>query len=346
MKIRNIWKTALMLVLVAALNFTLLPVIGYQAVGFIFLLAVLVLSLFVPFAHIVFFAVSSALIWNFFFIPPHGTFFIEKMEDLMMNAVYIIASIITGYLTSKIRKNERLLALKEAREGFFQTILDSVSHEMKTPVTSIIGIASALNAVKDENERGELTEDLVDSADRLDRIVTNLLDMSRLSSGDLSMKKDWQEVSDVVEVCLQRLREKLARHKIKVDIEEDLPLVRIDLFLFEQALSNVVLNAANYAPAGTEIKIRAAKEPGRVLISVLDNGPGIKKEELSFICNKFYRAEGAPPGGTGLGLAIARGVVEAHGGTIEARNREAGGLEIKLSLPAEKQPELKEPRDE
>lgn len=335
----GLWKTALMIVFITALNFALLPFIGHQAVGFIFLLAVLVLSLFVSFTHLVIFAVFSAAIWDFFFIPPHGTFLIAKTEDLMMNLVYIFAAIVTGYLASQIRRKEKLLATKEAQEGLYHTILDSVSHELKTPATAILGIASALQST-------ELGQDLMDSAERLDHILTNLLDMSRLSSVALRMKKEWQDVGDLIEVCLRELKEKLSKHKVILKIEEGLPLVRMDFILFEQALVNILLNAALYSPEGGEITLSANREGDKLVLKIMDQGPGVEETELPHIFDKFYRAKGASPGGTGLGLAIAKGVVAAHQGKLEAKNREGGGLEIIITLPLEKQPELKGGRSE
>ena len=121
-----------------------------------------------------------------------------------------------------------------------------------------------------------------------------------------------------------------------------LPLIKIDFALLEQALQNVLWNSINYTPEGTEIMIRAFREQDRVAIMVEDNGPGVSEDELPFIFDKFYRTKGAPPGGTGLGLAIAKGVVESHNGTIEAYNRKEGGLEVKITLPIEEQPEIGE----
>jgi len=494
----DFWKTAIIIMAISLINYLLSPYLGYEAIGFVFFFAVLILSLFVSFIYIVLFAVLSALIWNFFFIPPTGTFVIGNPTDLVMSVVYIITAIVTGYLTSKIRRDERLLALREARtdtmhrittiiagardsltcvkdiereigvilpgkckvivkrdktkfdeslrqtitgdekelsvamwafekgetagwstdtlsfagalylplkgpsenigvllyrpehyrtlsqdeknflsaaanqlaiylereilkersleadelkksESLYRTILDSVSHEIKTPVTSIVGISSAMqdeNIICDRNKMAELARDLADSAERLNRIVTNLLDMSRLASGMLSIKKDWQEVRELVNICVLRLSNKLAKHQVRIEIADGLPLVKIDFALLEQALQNVLWNSLNYTPEGTEIVIRAIREQNRIAIIVADNGPGVKEAELPYIFDKFYRTKEAPPGGTGLGLAITKAIVEAHDGEITARNRKEGGLEIKITLPIEEQPVLKELPDE
>ncbi|MFA6169276.1 MAG: ATP-binding protein [Candidatus Margulisiibacteriota bacterium] len=331
-------KTVVIVIGIAMANHLLLPFIGYQSTGLIFLLSVLFLGLFVSFPVLILYAGLSALTWNFFFIPPHGTFAIAKTEDLMMNIVYFIAAIITGYLTDKIKGHQRQLALKEAREGLYLTIFDSLSHELRTPITSIIGIVSTL---KTAEENKELTAELAESAERLDRIVTNLLDMSRLSSGSIALKKEWQESSEMVQVCLRHLEPKLADHQLEVETEENLPLVQADFVLFEQALSNVLLNAANYSPAGSLILVKTTRQNNWLLVTVTDNGPGIAAKELPFVFDKFYRAADSLPGGTGLGLAIAKSALEVSGGKIKARNRQEGGLEVELFWPIDKQPEIK-----
>lgn len=328
---------------VSLANHLLLPFIGYQSTGLIFLLLVLFLGLFVSFSALILYAGLSALIWNYFFIPPHGTLAIAKTEDLMMNIVYFIAAIITGYLTNKIKGHQRQLALKEAREGLYLTIFDSLSHELKTPITSIIGIAATLNTIKEGSKKLELTAELSDSAERLDRIVTNLLDMSRLASGSIALKKEWQESSEIIQVCLRHLGAKLADHPLKIETEERLPLLLVDFVLFEQALSNILLNAANYSPKGSTISVRSTKQKNWLVITVSDNGPGISAKDLPNIFDKFYRAANSPPGGTGLGLAIAKSALKVSNGKIKARNKKEGGLEVELYWPIDKQPETKGP---
>src|SRR3989339_1591676 len=340
--INDLIVTVATVVGIAAANHLLSPFIGYQSTGLVLLSSVLFLGLFVSFPALILYAGLSALIWNFFFIPPHGTLAIAKPEDLMMNIVYFFAAIVTGYLADKIKKHQKQLALKETREGLYLTIFDSLSHELKTPITSIIGIASTLNTVKEENKKNELSAELADSAERLDRIVTNLLDMSRLASGSISLKKEWQESSEIIQVCLRHLGKKLADHRLAVTTEEQLPLLLIDYVLFEQALSNVLLNAVNYSPKGSTISVHAARRENWLVISVSDNGPGITDKDLPNIFDKFYRSADSPPGGTGLGLAISRSALEISGGKIKARNKKEGGIEVALYWPIDKQPEIKE----
>jgi two-component system sensor histidine kinase KdpD len=138
------------------------------------------------------------------------------------------------------------------------------------------------------------------------------------------------------------LSDKLAGHRVRTEIADGLPLIKIDFALLEQALQNVLWNSIIYTPEGTEIVIRAFREQNRIVIIVEDNGPGVKEAELPFIFDKFYRTKEAPPGGTGLGLAITKAIVEAHDGEVAARNKKEGGLEVRFVLPIEEQPVLKE----
>lgn len=232
-------------------------------------------------------------------------------------------------------------------EQLYQTILDSVSHEIRTPLTAIIGAASALQderVVANPDVRNELSQEVVETAERLDRVVNNLLDMSRLSSGGLLINRDWHDVRDIISIATAKLTKALSRHTLLVTVPEQMPLVAIDLQLFEQVLSNILLNAASYAPLGSTILITAGTRDDNVFLQVCDEGQGVPEELLARIFDKFYRLPGTQSGGTGLGLAVAKSIVEAHKGTIEAENRRKGGLQITILLPLEQQPTMPEER--
>jgi two-component system sensor histidine kinase KdpD len=174
----------------------------------------------------------------------------------------------------------------------------------------------------------------------LNRVVVNLLDMSRLSSGTVNLKKDWHDVNDLIAVALEKTKKALIDHKVAVNSSENLPLVRIDFHLFEQALSNLLLNAATYTPPGTTIEISVRVAGDKLELAVSDNGPGVPEQAMPHLFDKFYRVKGSQPGGTGLGLAIVKGVVEAHGGMVAVHPRPEGGLRFLIRLPVEKQPEM------
>ncbi|MBV9692990.1 MAG: sensor histidine kinase KdpD, partial [Alphaproteobacteria bacterium] len=218
-------------------------------------------------------------------------------------------------------------------------ILSSLSHDLRTPLASILGASTSLltgKAIYDADETGELLGTIRDEAERLDRFVGNLLDMSRLEAGVLGAKPEAVPLGDVVEIARKRLGRRLSAHRIAAEIGDDLPLVSADPVLLEQALANVLDNAAKYAPEGSAIAIRAKAKDGRIVLTVEDEGPGVPQEELPHIFDKFYRAKKSDRrvAGTGLGLAVARGFVETFGGTLDAANREGGGgAVLTLSLP-------------
>ncbi len=230
-------------------------------------------------------------------------------------------------------------------EQLYKTLLDSVSHELRTPIATIEGAATSLldpMTANQEGARHDLVEEIRLAADRLNRLVENLLDMTRLESGMLKPRLDWCDVRDLIGVTLNRLKPLLARHEVVLDIAPDLPLVRLDFVLMEQALHNLIHNSAVHTPPGTRIRIAAKEDGNDVVIIVADRGPGLPPDALPKIFDKFYRAPGARRGGVGLGLSITRGLVEAHGGTIIAENRTRGGISFIIRLPLTEQPTVPE----
>jgi two-component system sensor histidine kinase KdpD len=183
---------------------------------------------------------------------------------------------------------------------------------------------------------GEIQE----AARRLNRLVGNLLSMTRLESGHVKVNLDWCDVADLVQVTVKELQKDLAQHRVTVGISRGLPLVRMDFVLMQQALANLLLNAAVHTPLGTAVQVSAAVEADALALTVADNGPGLPPDALPLIFDKFYRAPAAPAGGTGLGLAIVKGFVEAQGGKVTAENRPAGGASFTIRLPLAKAPPI------
>jgi two-component system sensor histidine kinase KdpD len=219
-------------------------------------------------------------------------------------------------------------------------MLTSLSHDLRTPLASILGAATSLLANRelyDAQQTGELLGTIRDEAERLDRFVGNLLDMSRLEAGVLGAKREVAEVGELVDIALKRLSRRLSGHRVVQTIPPDLPPVLVDPLLLEQALVNLLDNAAKYAALGSVIAITAMRADTRVLLEVEDEGPGIPTDALPHIFDKFYRAKASDRrvAGTGLGLAVARGFVEAFGGTLDAANRAGrSGAVLTLSLPS------------
>jgi two-component system sensor histidine kinase KdpD len=205
-------------------------------------------------------------------------------------------------------------------------MLTSLSHDLRTPLASILGAATTLIAGRnlyDGKQTDELLATIREEAERLDRFVGNLLDMSRLEAGVLGAKPESVDVTDLVETAAKRISRRMAGHRLVLDFPPDLPPVSADPLLLEQALFNLLDNAVKYAGAGTELRVEARQLENRIVVTVADEGPGIPPEALAHIFDKFYRAKDADRrvAGTGLGLAVARGFAESFGGSLTAANR-------------------------
>ncbi len=239
----------------------------------------------------------------------------------------------------------RVLAETERLRG---ALLTSISHDLRTPLASILGTVSSLRSYADRydaSEREELLATLQDEAERLNRFVGNLLDMTRLESGAIELKLDLADVAEIVGTALERAGSVLARHRVEVAIAADLPMLRLDALLFEQVLFNLLDNAAKYAPPGGRIDIHARRDGDVVAIAVVDEGPGIPSADLERVFDKFYRvqAQDRRRAGTGLGLAICRGFVEAQGGRIDAQNRrDRSGAVLTIRIPVPERAEIRE----
>ena len=217
-------------------------------------------------------------------------------------------------------------------------LLSSVSHDLRTPLAVIKGAASNLldtSVAWDAATTCRFLETIDAEADRLNRLVRNLLEMSRLEAGALSRSREPVAIGDILGATLTRLRPLLAAHRVTLSVEQDLPDVEGDPVQLELVLTNLLENAAKYAPPQTPIDIGAHMDGDVLNITVADRGPGIPAGDEQRIFEKFFRAGSAEhrPGGSGLGLTIAKGIVEAHGGRIEAQNRAGGGAIIVMSLP-------------
>ncbi len=236
--------------------------------------------------------------------------------------------------------NGRMLADSE-RLG--RTLLNSVSHELRTPLAAINSASSSLShsgplSRAQENLVGEIES----AAARLDRLVQSLLSAARLQSGQLRPQLDWCDLCELVRMTLHRLGGVLAGHPVETRMQAGLPLVKADFVLMEQALGNLLVNAATYTPPGTAIEISGRTEQRSVLLEVADRGPGLPPDDLQHVFELFYRAPSVKPGGVGLGLAIVKGFIEAQGGFVQARNRPGGGGLFTISLPAVARPQLQQ----
>ena len=224
-------------------------------------------------------------------------------------------------------------------ERLRSALLTSISHDLKTPLASVLGAAGTLRDMRaslDDAARADLLATIIDEAERLNRFIANLLDMTKLESGAVIPNATPHDVSEIVGSALRRAGKILTHHTVDLDVAADLPMVSVDAVLLEQVLFNLLDNAAKYAPPDTAIRIRGWHDAGTVAIQVLDEGSGIPADDLERIFEKFYRAQKGDRvrAGTGLGLAISRGFIEAMHGSIAAANRtDRPGAAFTITLP-------------
>jgi two-component system, OmpR family, sensor histidine kinase KdpD len=477
--------SALFTILTAAVFYPLKEIIGYQVVAFGLLFTVSILAIFAGIGPILLSASLSALLWDFFFLPPPLTLHISRPEDLLMLLMFFIIALLGGILTSRVRKQERLTRERELRtnalyqftrelsmtsgveevirlsvryikkyskfdsgfilqegsnilgsrimpEGAFsltpnelsvaewsfkhsrsagrytdtlpsnkytfyplngnkmklgivvvkperrlrpdeeafwdayrtqisngierellneiarrasvldesdklyKSLFNSISHELRIPVATIMGASDTLmSGSTGKDSREDLYREISEASERLNRLIENLLNMSRLESGKISPRLDWHDVHDLAAKVVEDLKAELAPFTLEVIIPENTPLVRIDFGLMEQALFNLVFNSTQYSKPGTTIRIKMYNDKPSFILQVMDRGPGFPIGELQNIFNKFYRIDGKITGGLGLGLSIVKGFVEAHNGTVVAENRKNGGASITIRIPAE-----------
>jgi two-component system sensor histidine kinase KdpD len=265
--------------------------------------------------------------------PPPGTTFDLAGRELLETFAVLIGTI--------LEKDELLQAAKraeilEASERLQRALLQSVSHELKTPLSAVHTGIDALARQLGSSDRNQTTlRETQQALRRLHRVINNLLDMTRVESGVVHPRVDWCEIGELVQAAIDLAADGVGERAVEVDIVRGLPIVKVDQALLEQCLCNLLLNAASHSQPGTKITIRARFANGRVMLSVLDEGSGIPEPDLPHIFETFHRGAGAPPGGTGLGLAIVDGFVRAHGGNVAAANRLPRGAEFTITIPAD-----------
>lgn len=324
----------------AGICFAVEDVIGYQVAALVLLLTVSVLAMLFEILPVLLAATASALLWNYFLIPPTFTFHIGSAADLLMFLLYFVIALVNTVLTVKIRQAEKKARDKEERDKsikLYNTLLNSLSHELRTPISAIIAAVYALKerAVQlPQGQRMELLDAIDEAAMRLDRQVENLLNMGRLESGTLQPKKDWCDVNEVIGEVVRKF-ELLPGHGMAFHPDAGLPLFKLDGGLLEQMVHNLLHNATVHTPNGTGIAITASHADHACVVTVADSGPGIPGPEADRIFDKFHRLPGAKRGGSGLGLSIVKGFAEAQQGSIRLTPNSPSGAVFTLTIPAE-----------
>jgi two-component system sensor histidine kinase KdpD len=483
--LRQYFTASVIIALTAIICFLIKDFIGYQVVSFALLFVVSTLAFFYGTGPILLSATLSAVIWDFFFIPPPYTLHVDKPEDMLMLIMFFIIALLSGVLTSRIKRQQMKIRIREERtnalyqltrelttatgieeviliakndikkyfnldslillksdsneleypgkknENFsiskndmsvaswtfqhsakagkhtdtlpssnytfyplkgnqmnlgviaiqqqivftqgeeqfwdafisqisgkfereylrnmakqayllnesdklYKTLFNSISHELRIPVATIMGASDSLLTTRHSEEISrELSNEIFKASKRLNRLIENLLNMSRLESGRITPRLDWCDIHDLINKVSESLKEELKPFSLHVVIPDDMPFVKIDFGLMEQVLYNLIYNSTQYASNSTNIRVKAFYDNGIMTLQVMDRGPGFPAKEISLIFNKFYRVEGSKAGGTGLGLSIAKGFTEAHKGTISVENRQNGGAKFTVSIPTE-----------
>lgn len=329
------------ILLVSLICHLFIDVIGYHVVALLLLLTVSLLAMFFRMMPIVVVAVLSALIWNFLFIRPLGTFKITTPEDALLFLMYFVIAVMNAVFTTRVRKLEGLARQRKEREKTLQlynVLLNSLSHELKTPISTIIGAVDTLNHDPDllnPQQHRELLTEIEIAGHRLHQQVGNLLSMSRLESDFIKLQLDWYDLNELVHRVIQKNLPDSGSHSILFAENEQLSLFKVDGPLIEQILDNILHNALQHTPAESRIEIELKATEGGFEFIVCDDGPGFPEDKLEQVFEKFYRLPKTAAGGTGLGLSIAKGFAQAHQGNIHLRNLISGGAIFTVNIPAE-----------
>ena len=325
---------------VSALCYVMSAYLDYKIVAFILLLTVSIAAVLFDIIPVFATAILSALTWDYFFIPPHFTLQVGSTEDSILLLMYFVIALVNAVLTYKIRQIEKFARVKEEKANtikLYDTLLNSLSHELRTPIATIIGATDNLQSnnrnLTPENKE-ELITEISKATFRLNQQVENLLSMSRLESGFLQPKKDWCDIIEVVYDSVKRIEENNVCQKIAVNINPDIPLFKIDKAMMEQIIYNLVNNAIQYTSEDSRIDITAHCHADVLELIVEDNGKGFPVEEIDNVFNKFYRLNNTKTGGTGLGLSIVKGFTESMGGSVHLQNSGTGGARFTINIAA------------
>jgi len=338
--LRNQYLIAIVVPVIVGWSFFLLKFHSHASIVAFFLLFLLsILAMFFELKPVLLTAFTCAFIWDFLFLKPQFGLLVESTDDLIRLLTFFIVALLNGVLTHKIRKAEKLLWDKEEKENIlklYNTLFSSLSHELRTPVTTISGCTQSLishGTSLSEKDRKQLLNEILSASFRLNQQINNLLNMSRLESGFLKIRKDWCDIRELAEQVVDGLKYKFGDHHVTLNIQRDLPMVSLDFGLIQQVLLNLLNNALLYTQLDSSILITIVLENNHLILTVEDNGPGIPEAEMEKAFDKFFRGKNALAGGTGLGLSIVKGYTEAHQGTVSIKKSDMGGAEFIVNIP-------------
>lgn len=315
-------------------------------IAMVYLLPVVVVALRSTRGAAVFSAALSVLAFDVVFVPPAGMLTVHDAQYLLTFAIMLAVALVISSLKLRAGREEArrtAMAVDAAHERMRSTLLASISHDLRTPLAVMSGASSSL-AERGEQmpaaERTALARSIYGQASEMAGQVDKVLQMTRLELGGFDLQPDWSSIAEIAGTVLGRLKPQLARHRIMVEIGDDLPLVRVDAPLIAQVFSNLLENAARHTPPDTLVRLRAQRSGKEVEISVEDSGPGLGDLETGRIFDKFNQSRHEGGGhGMGLGLAICRAIINLHGGRIEASQLPGAGACFRFWLPVETMPQ-------
>lgn len=338
-KKRQFLISVLLVITVSLICYVLTPYVGYRVVAFILLVTVSLLAILFDIIPVLIAAVLSAFIWDFFFIPPRFTFHVSSTDDTILLVMYFIIALINAVLTYKIKRVEKIARQKEEKANaikLYNTILNSLSHELRTPISTIIAATDNLQA-KNENltdrNKGELIEEISKASLRLNQQVENLLNMSRLETGFIKPKKDWCDIVELIYDVVRKVEETKIAQRIIINVNQNIPLFKTDKGMLEQIIFNLLNNARQHTPPGSMINVSARFHADILQLIIEDNGKGFPEVELNNVFDKFYRLKDSETKDTGLGLSIVKGFTEALGGSVHLQNISTGGARFTVQIP-------------
>jgi len=312
-------------------------------VALVYLLAVIVVALRYNRGPVLAASLLGIGAFDYFFVLPAGTLHVDDPQYLLTFAMMLAVGLIVSHLTETVRARARAqaaLAIQAETERIRNALLSSISHDLRTPLSVIAGASSSLAESGERmaaSERSALAQSIYREATDMSELVAKVLQMTRLEAGGLAPARDWCSIAEIAASVVRRLKPRLADRMVMLEMPDDLPLARVDGALIEQALANLLDNAARHTPPRILVRVRAQARAGELVVSVEDFGPGLPEGELERIFDKFNHAAA---GGVGLGLSICRAIVSLHQGRIWAERLPGGGSAFRLALPLEPQPAL------
>ena len=315
-------------------------------IALVYLLAVVIVALKFSRGPAVAASALCVAAFDYLFVPPSGTFTIDDVQYLLTFAIMLAVALVISALVRSIRRQataQAALEVEAETERIRSALLASISHDLRTPLAVMAGASSSLveNGERlSPDERHALAKSVFERAREMTDHVNKVLQMTRLETGAIKVERDWASLSEIAGSALARLSERMSEHRVIVEIPDDLPLLRVDAGLIEQAVGNLLENCAQHTPPETVVRLRAQRRNREIIVTVEDYSGGIPEADIERVFEKFNHGsvEGAGTG-MGLGLAICRAIVRLHGGKAWAE-RVPGGTAFRFSLPLEDAPPM------